>query len=155
MIKNIHHTGVGVRDHEMMEKMLHFYCDLLGLSVHNEWEYPEGALVDSIVDVKDAKLKVVHLTYSGSDNWLDGGVELCYYASPEPMEWHGGVRQFEGGVVHFAFVVEDLMEMYERLVKEGVKFNSPPLNLGDGIIVYMRDPDGNTVELVESIEPPE
>jgi len=46
MIKRIHHAGVGVRDPEMMEKMLHFYCDLLGLSVHDEVEYPEGELVD-------------------------------------------------------------------------------------------------------------
>ena len=80
------------------------------------------------------------------------GVELCYYASPEPREWRGGVRQFEGGVVHLALAVENLMEMYERLVKEGVRFNTPPLNLGQGIIAYMRDPDGNTVELMERIE---
>jgi catechol 2,3-dioxygenase-like lactoylglutathione lyase family enzyme len=152
MIKRFHHAGVGVRDPEMMEKMLHFYRDLLGLSVQNEIEYPEGEFVDSFVDVKDAKLKVVHLTCPGADNWLDGGVELCYYASPEPLEWHGGIRQSEGGVVHLALVVENLMEMHKRLVKEGVKFNTPPLNLGDGIIVYMHDPDGNTVELMEPLE---
>jgi len=152
MIKRIHHAGVGVRDPEMMEKMLHFYRDLLGLSVLNEEEYPEGEFVDSFVDVKDAKLKVVHLTCPGADDWWDGGVELCYYASPEPQEWRGGVRQSEGGVVHLALAVENLMEMYERLIKEGVKFNTPPLNLGDGIIAYMRDPDGNTVELMERLE---
>ena len=152
MIKRIHHAGVGVRDPEMMEKMLRFYCDLIGLSVQNEIEYPEGEFVDSFVDVKDAKLRVVHLTCPGTGNWLDGGVELCYYASPEPGKWHGGIRQCEGGVVHLALVVENLMEMYERLVEEGVEFNTPPLNLGDGIIVYMRDPDGNTVELMEPLE---
>ena len=54
--------------------------------------------------------------------------------------------------MHLALVVENLMDMYERLVREGVKFNTPPLNLGQGIIVYMRDPDGNTVELMERFE---
>ena len=38
------------------------------------------------------------------------------------------------------------------MIKEGVKFNTEPLNLGHGIIVYMRDPDGNTVELLERLE---
>jgi len=95
---------------------------------------------------------VVHLTCPGAADWWDGGVELCYYASPEPQEWRSNTRQSEGGVVHLALVVENLMEMYERLVKGGVTFNTPPLNLGHGIIVYMRDPDGNTVELMERLE---
>ena len=152
MIKRIHHAGVGVRDPEMMEKMLHFYCDLLGLEVHGEVEYPEGEFLDSFVNVESANLKVIHLTCPGVDDWWEGGVELCYYASPEPEAWQGGTRQCDGGVVHLALVVENLMEMYERLVKEGVNFNTAPLNLGAHIIVYMRDPDGNTVELMEKLE---
>lgn len=152
MIKRIHHAGIGVRDSEMMEKMLHFYCGLLGLAVHDEQEYPEGELVDQFVDAKNARLKVVHLTCPGAENWWEGGVELCHYASPQPKEWRGGARQYEGGVVHLALVVENLMEIHERLVKEGVKFNTEPLNLGTSIIVYMRDPDGNTVELMEKLE---
>ena len=149
MIKRIHHAGVGVRDEKMLKEMLHFYCDLLGLQVDGEVEYPEGELVDKAVDVENANLKVIHLTPPGAENWWDGGVELCYYSSPEPKEWRGGTRQCDGGLIHLALVVEDLQGMYERLVKEGVTFNTEPLNLGTHVIVYMRDPDGNTVELME------
>jgi catechol 2,3-dioxygenase-like lactoylglutathione lyase family enzyme len=48
MIKRIHHAGVGVRNPEMMEKMLYFYRDLLGLSVHDEVEDPEGELLERL-----------------------------------------------------------------------------------------------------------
>ena len=152
MLKRIHHAGVGVRDAETMEKMLHFYCDLLGFEVDGEQEYPEAAFVDQFVDVENTKLKVVHLRCPGAEGWWDGGVELCHYSSPEPGEWRGGTRQCDGGVIHLALVVENLMEMHERLVKEGVRFNTEPLNTGGSVIVYMRDPDGNTVELMERLE---
>jgi predicted enzyme related to lactoylglutathione lyase len=41
------------------------------------------------------------------------------------------------------------MELYEKLKERGVKFNSKPYDLGGGLVVYMRDPDGVTVELMQ------
>jgi glyoxylase I family protein len=46
--------------------------------------------------------------------------------------------------------VPDLDREYERLRDRGVRFHSPPQDLGAGIrCVYSRDPDGNVVELQE------
>ena len=43
---------------------------------------------------------------------------------------------------------------FDRMAKEGIKFNSKPYNLGGGLCVYMRDPDGITVELMQfDVEP--
>ncbi len=56
---------------------------------------------------------------------------------------------------HFCLAVEDLDGMYERLVEAGVDFISPPQtptigpNQG-GRVVYLRDPDGFRVELLQS-----
>ena len=59
---------------------------------------------------------------------------------------HGVLRYLAQG--QFGVTRESERER-ERLVKEGVTFNTEPLNLGTHVIVYMRDPDGNTVELME------
>jgi catechol 2,3-dioxygenase-like lactoylglutathione lyase family enzyme len=58
---------------------------------------------------------------------------------------------------HIAFQVDDIVATHRRLVKAGVKARSKPQSLGPEagrhwagcIVVYMTDPDGATVELVQ------
>ena len=69
--------------------------------------------------------------------------------APSTSKFPRDFRQCDGGVIHVALIVDDLMELYERLKGEGVTFNSQPYNLGGGLIVYMRDPDGVTLELMQ------
>jgi len=60
------------------------------------------------------------------------------------MPWDVGLR-------HIAFDVTDIDSEYERLKAAGVEFLSEPQSL-DGVglrSVYMRDPDGNIVEMQE------
>lgn len=143
MIKSMHHCGIGVRD---MEVSLKFYCDLLGLEKGEDMEV-EGALVGEIVGLPpDTKVRIVHLA-------VDKGreLELFQYMKPAGSSFPPDFRQCDGGVIHVALIVDDVMEMYERLSAEGVKFNSKPYNLGDGTVVYMRDPDGITIELMQRV----
>jgi glyoxylase I family protein len=54
------------------------------------------------------------------------------------------------GAAHICLCVEDVRAQFERLEGEGVTFVSPPHSDEFGVTwVYMRDPDGNVVELVE------
>ncbi len=141
MIKSMHHCGIGVRD---MEVSLKFYCDLLGLEKGEDMEV-EGALVGEIVGLPpDTKVRIVHLPVGDGRE-----LELFQYMKPAGSSFPPDFRQCDGGVIHVALIVDDLMEMYERLTAEGVKFNSKPYNLGGGLVVYMRDPDGITVELMQ------
>lgn len=57
------------------------------------------------------------------------------------------------GAAHLCFAVSDILESYEELRANGVEFLSAPRQdqFGTGW-VYMRDPDGNTVELLQ--DPP-
>jgi catechol 2,3-dioxygenase-like lactoylglutathione lyase family enzyme len=58
---------------------------------------------------------------------------------------------------HIAFQVDDIVATHRRLVKAGVKARSKPQPLGPEagrhwagcIVVYLTDPDGATVELVQ------
>ncbi len=54
------------------------------------------------------------------------------------------------GAAHLCLRVEDVNAEYERLSGEGVTFVSAPHSDEFGVVwVYMRDPDGNAVELVQ------
>ena len=54
------------------------------------------------------------------------------------------------GILNFALQIRNIHELYNRLIKTGVKFNCPPENLRPGVwATYMRDPEGNIIELVE------
>jgi len=140
MIKRIHHSGIGVHD---METSLHFYRDLLGLEMGQDVEV-EGPVLDEIVGLKNAKVRIVHLK-CGTDQEL----ELFQYTEPATSTFPKNYRQCDGGIIHVALVVDNLMELYEKLKQNGVTFNSKPFDLGGGLVVYMRDPDGVTVELME------
>jgi len=143
MIKRIHHAGIGVHD---MEASLKFYCGLLGLEKGEDVEV-EGPLVGEIVGMSpDTKVRIVHLGVCEGQE-----LELFQYEKPAASSFSPDFRQCDGGLIHVALWVDDLMGMYERLKAEGVKFNSKPYDLGGTLCVYMRDPDGITVELMQQV----
>ncbi len=54
------------------------------------------------------------------------------------------------GAAHLSLRVENVNAEYERLSSEGVTFVSAPHADEFGVVwVYMRDPDGNVVELIQ------
>ncbi len=80
----------------------------------------------------------------------DGRVlELIEDRDHDPPQTHAGS--------HIALEVDDVRAMYARLVAAGVSARSEPLALGPEagrhwagcVVVWMTDPDGATVELVQ------
>ena len=58
------------------------------------------------------------------------------------------------GVGHLAFVVDDVFEAVDRAVHSGAQLVSDPVQITAGInkggwTVYLRDPDGVNLELVQ------
>ena len=68
--------------------------------------------------------------------------------TPATSSFPKDYRQCDGGIIHLALIVDNLMELYEKLKANGIQFNSQLYNLGGTLMVYMRDPDGVTVELM-------
>lgn len=60
-----------------------------------------------------------------------------------------------GGWDHLALEVEDIDEAHRELAKQGVSFVSPPEDFPSDApilcIAFLRDPDGNLVELVQPL----
>ena len=95
---------------------------------------------------------------TGTDNadvdisWLShpqGGPKLellRYQNEPTGKAAHNS----QVGAAHLCLRVENVNAEYERLSGEGVTFVSAPHGDEFGVIwVYMRDPDGNVVELIQ------
>jgi len=144
-ITKAHHTGFTVRS---LEKSIAFYRDLLGFEVAFQWN-PQAPYIGKLVGYPDVDLHAAVLRIPGSDVFLE---LLEYRGIPEKT-----VDMANGNIGngHIAFNVEGLDALYERLTKAGVRSVSPTVtptvgpNAG-GRAVYLIDPDGFRVELIET-----
>lgn len=145
MLTGIHHTSLTVSD---LERSVAFYTGL-GLEVVLR-QTPGGTYLQQITGFPDARIKQAHLSLPGGGHRL----ELFEYVSPpgQPVR----PRTCDPGSTHLAFLVDDLDDTYARLSAQGVTFVSPPVTVDDGANVgakglYLRDPDGFTIELFEPV----
>ncbi len=142
MIKGSAHVALSVRD---MEESLAFYRDLLGFKV--VWDMDRRKDISKVVGLETAEARVAMLEGPG------GRLELFQYYDPEGVSLAERMRQCDVGITHFALEVERLDEMYEHLRGKGVKFYGEPVILRGVVkVVYMKDPNGITIELIERIE---
>lgn len=143
--RGLHHTGYTVSD---LDRSVAFYRDILGCEVVTTQE-KEGGYLAAIVGYPDAHVKMAHLRLPG-----DGHViELFQYVAPAGE--HPPLEVRNVGASHLCFLVDDLPRVYEELRAKGVdSFVSPPVEVDTGINtggfgIYMRDPDGITIELFQ------
>lgn len=109
----------------------------------------QGGYLAEIVGYPDAHVRMAHLRAPGSEHVI----ELFEYLAPagEPAN----VEPRNVGASHLCFVVDDLQAVYEVLRDQGVaEFVSPPVEVDTGVNrgglgLYLRDPDGITVELFQ------
>lgn len=143
----LHHVAVTVSD---LERSLAFYCDVFDL------ERPEviaisGPDIGRSVGVEGASLRLVFLQLAGVK------LELLEYADTEQRVYER--RNSDVGAAHVCFRVTDLPGAYRKLAAKGVDFLTEPLTIAQGpnagrTIVYFRDPDDFTLELLEDANEP-
>lgn len=144
-ITRAHHTGFQVAD---LERSVAFYRDILGFEIVFAWN-PQADYIRELVGYPDADIHAAILRLPGSDVFL----ELLEYRNVEraPID----TRTANPGTAHIAFFVDDLDVLYADLTARGVRSVSAPVtptigpNEG-GRAVYMIDPDGIRVELIQT-----
>jgi glyoxylase I family protein len=140
---NIRHTGIVVSD---AERSIDFYTKLLGFEIKKDM-MESGDYIDNFSALKDVRVRTIKMTLQNGDM-----VELLWYEThPEQPDMSRPITRI--GCSHFAMTVGNLDETYERLVKAGVSFNSPPQLSPDGFakVTFCKDPDGSLIELVEEL----
>ena len=132
-----HHVGVTVRD---LDRAVDFYRDVLGLSVIAEFEVG-GEAFETGVDIEGASARFAH---------LDGGsarIELVEYEPP--ADGLPTSQLNDAGATHLGLEVDDLDSFYTEL-PSSVDTLSPPQTTETGTrILFLRDPEGNLVEILE------
>ena len=131
------HTMVRVTN---VEESLDFYCNKLGLVEFSRMDNEKGRFTliflcasNDLNLAKQGKKPLLELTY----NW-------------DPEEYTGG-RNFG----HLAFRVDNIYDLCQRLMDNGVVINRPPR---DGHMAFIKSPDGISIELLQKgndLEPQE
>lgn len=144
-ITRLHHTGLQVSD---LERSVAFYRDVLGFELVFQWN-PRADYIRTLVGYPGLDLHAAVLRPPSSDAFI----ELLEYRNVErtPVD----TRTANPGTAHVAFFVDDLDTLYADLRARGVESVSDPVtptigpNEG-GRAVYMIDPDGIRVELIQT-----
>src|SRR5256885_2045253 len=139
------HTGITVSN---LERSLAFWRDVLGFefshSAHQTGERPE-----QITGVKGAELKLAVVKSPSGHK-----IELLEYFAPPDRKQHVDLRPCDVGSIHVALTIDNLDAILERIAAIGWKAAGTPQpptagpNAGKRV-VYVRDPDGTTIELMQ------
>lgn len=142
MIRGIHHTSISTRN---LERQLRFYRDLLGLKQVLDTQIADNPAFDQVVGLEGARARGVFLQAGNAF------IEFWEYAAPEGKPPIEDRPVCDAGLTHLCFDIADLESAYQKLAPAGVPFVSPPQHLGSVITCYIRDPDGNLIELRQGI----
>lgn len=150
MVTGCDHFGIQVRD---IERSVRFYREALGFALYDRFTKSEPYVQRVVGHYPDVTLDIAMLRIPGTTVEL----EILEYrnVAGTPID----PDTANPGTAHFCLWVDDLGALYDRCVAQGVAFVSPPETAVAGPIagrrlVYMIDPDGIRIELVENGEQP-
>jgi catechol 2,3-dioxygenase-like lactoylglutathione lyase family enzyme len=140
------HTGITVSN---LERSLEFWQNVLGFEFSHR-AHQTGEMVEQITGVKGAELKLAVVKASSGHK-----IELLEYLAPADRK-KVDVRPCDVGSVHLAFTVDNLDAVLQKIAASGWKAAGKPqiLSVGPNAgkrVVYVRDPDGITIEFMELV----
>ena len=113
-----------------LEESLKFYCDVLGMKLLRQKDYPSGKFTLAFVGYGDeSEETVIELTYNwGVDNYDLGS-----------------------GYGHIALGVDDIYQTCEQIKTLGGKVTREPgpMKHGSTVIAFVEDPNGYKIELIQ------
>jgi catechol 2,3-dioxygenase-like lactoylglutathione lyase family enzyme len=146
-VLGIDHAGITVAS---IKAALVFYRDLLGLTVTDEGE-DAGPELDAISGLTGVRMRYAELDL--------GGGRLLEVMEFLPPEGRALVQSpIDPGASHLALRVDDVDALCARLAAAGVTVRGTPTTITTPGVwqgarcVYIEDPDGRTVELVQRTE---
>lgn len=141
MISEYRHIGIIVSD---MEKSINFYCKLLGHKIIIDF-IEHGEYFSQLVGMPISKARVVKANAS------DGiYVELIQFLTHKNIEPNSNAYNVRSRC-HICYTVDNIEEIYSKLVSEGIKFISKPLKSPFDPVktCFCYDPDNTMIQFVE------
>jgi glyoxylase I family protein len=143
------HTGITVSN---LERSLAFWRDVLGFELSHT-AHQTGDMASEITGVAGAEIKLAVVKVPGGHK-----IELLEYLAPPERKRHVGLQPCDVGFVHVALIVDDLETILSAINASGWKTAGKPQTLRAGPnagkrVVYVRDPDGTTIEFMQTSKP--
>jgi glyoxylase I family protein len=137
------HTGITVSN---LERSLAFWQGVLGFELSHRAHHT-GELASEVTGVPGAEISIAVLKAPGHR------IELLEYHAP-PDRKRAQLRPCDIGSVHIALTVDNLDALLSRIAASGWNAAGQPQTLQSGPnagrrIVYVRDPDGTTIEFMQ------
>lgn len=147
LIRKIDHTGITVSS---LDRALDFWVGVLGFEHLYTTDYPNSSLLEGIVGVPGAVMKLAMVRGPGHD------IELLEYFAPDPRQVMQP-RSCDVGSVHIAFLVSDIEGLLKIIAEHGWHTPGSLQTVRDGErkglkLAYVRGPDGVTIEFLEMPE---
>ena len=138
------HTGITVAN---LDRSLAFWRDVLGFELSHRAHHTED-LASEVTGVPGAEISLVVLKGYGHK------IELLEYLAPSDRK-HVDLRPCDVGSVHIALIVDNLDAVLSAIAASGWKAAGKPQTLRTGPntgkrVIYVRDPDGTTIEFMQS-----
>ncbi|HEY4282674.1 MAG TPA: VOC family protein [Chthoniobacterales bacterium] len=138
------HTGITVSN---LERSLAFWRDVLGFELSHR-AHQSGEMAREITGVPAAELSLAVLKAAGHK------IELLEYRSPDNRQTTNPLRPCDTGSAHVALIVDDLDAVLETIAASGWRAAGTPQTITTGPntgkrVIYVRDPDGTTIEFME------
>jgi glyoxylase I family protein len=138
------HTGITVSN---LERSLDFWQNVLGFELSHR-AHQTGQLAAEITGVAGAEILIAVVKAPGHK------IELLEYRAPADRKQHVDLRPCDVGSVHVALLVDDLDPVLQKIAASGWKAAGTPQTLTTGPnagkrVVYVRDPDGTTIEFMQ------
>ncbi len=144
----VHHVKYTISD---LDRSISFYRDMLGFELTYEAERENLASYDTIMDMKDVKVRVGMMEHPPT-GFVVG---LVQFQNPAPVARE--LRNTYIGASSLALQVESAEAEYRRLTDAGVVSMSPPTEIvregrTAAIAFYILDPDAIPIELWQPVE---
>jgi catechol 2,3-dioxygenase-like lactoylglutathione lyase family enzyme len=138
------HTGITVSN---LERSLAFWRDILGFEFSHR-THQTSELASEITGVPGAEISLAVLKGYGHK------IELLEYVAPADRKQNVDLRPCDVGAVHVALTVDNLDAVLSAIAASGWKTAGKPQTLKTGPnagkrVVYVRDPDGITIEFMQ------
>ncbi|MCQ1529487.1 VOC family protein [Lutispora saccharofermentans] len=139
-VRSLSHAGLTVSS---FEKAVKWYHESFGCWLISEQTLPREQVKElrELYGVEDASVRLGFLRFP------KGGVIEIFEFTPllpvEKMRWN------KPGPTHITLDVKNVPKWYEHLKDKGVYFFSPPQDTDGNKWVFMKDPDGNLIELID------
>ncbi|GHO47340.1 VOC family protein [Ktedonospora formicarum] len=141
--KGLAHIAIQALDYK---KTIHFYQEVLGFKIGHFWSFPQFQIIEASMLVSPDGRTCLEIF----DN------DAVIAAQGKKAETPYDVRH--GALLHVAFYVDDVDEVYEKALAFGatkciepmtLQLGQPPLQVRNALI---HSPNGEVIELIEEVD---